>query len=85
MTSKAIQHPEVSATNSDKPAPSAAAILADLFRNMAAPFAGSGIEQAQARYRAQRQRAEKARAHANIVESLPLEEKQRLGLYRLID
>ena len=85
MTSKAIRHPEVPATNLDEPAPSAATILAELFRNMAAPFAGSETEQAQARYRARRARAEKAQTHANIVSSLPFEEKQKLGLHHLID
>ncbi len=85
MTSKPVQYSEIPATGFRKPESSIAAVLADLVRHVVAPFAATELEKSQARYRTRRERAANSGVHRNIVDSLPVEEKLRLGLYHFMD
>ena len=85
MNSKPMNYAEIPATDLEQRRASIMVVLADLFRHLAAPFTASDIEQAQARYRSKRERTARSRAHRSIVDSLPIEQKLRLGMYRFMD
>lgn len=56
-----------------------------IVKKAAAMFARGEIEQSQAWYRMKRERAVQHKLHQNIVDTLPVEEKLRFGMYRFMD
>ena len=56
-----------------------------LYRKVSALFVRSELAKAQAGYRTKQQRQTTHRNPQNMVNSLPIEEKLRLGMYRWID
>jgi hypothetical protein len=59
--------------------------LTAIVKKAAALFARSEIKQSQAWYRMKRERAVQHELHQDIVGTLPVEEKLRLGMYRFMD
>jgi hypothetical protein len=59
--------------------------ITELYRKVSALFVRSELAKAQAGYRTKQQRQTTHRNPQNMVNSLPIEEKLRLGMYRWID
>ena len=85
MNSKSIQYGETKNPVIEIPALPRKKTFAVMARTVISWFARSELEQARARFRIKHERAAQAEAKPDIVNSLPLDEKHRLGLYRLID
>ena len=85
MNSKSLQYRETASSVVELPALPRKHNFAAIARTVVGWFARSELERAQARFRFKRERAAQAAAKPNIVDSLPLEEKHGLGLYRLMD
>jgi hypothetical protein len=60
-------------------------IIAALCNKVSAFFVRSELAKAQAEYQVKQQRQSTHRNPQNMVNSLPLEEKLRLGMYHLVD
>jgi hypothetical protein len=61
------------------------ALIEAIFNQVAALFTAGHSGPSQAGYRARRARAVQADINQDIVRSLPIEEKLRLGMYRFMD
>ncbi|MDJ0780140.1 MAG: hypothetical protein QNJ85_19900 [Gammaproteobacteria bacterium] len=85
MNSKTLQYNATTDSAIDLPAlPSRNGFIA-LAKTVIGWFTRSELEQAQARYRLKRERAAQTAAQRDIVSAMPLEQKQSLGLHRLVD
>ncbi len=82
MNSKTLHY---SNQNIDVPALPQQGMLTGIAAKITALFVRSGIEQAQDYYRVKRERRATAPSHRDIVESLPIEDKLGLGMYRFMD
>ena len=85
MNSKSLQYSETANTVIEIPALPRKHTFAALARTVISWFVRSELEQAQAHFRIKRERAAQAETKQDIVNSLPLGEKHRLGLYRSMD
>lgn len=88
MTSKSIQLAGQANSEIDAPLsrhPSTFTAILQSIQDTFALLTRSELERSQAWHRTRRARAETMQSGRNIVDSLPVEEKLRLGLYHLID
>ena len=82
MNSKSIHIDYSSNPGITDTAAQSTSIITTLARQIRAWFIRSELEKAQAHYRCKQQRQQ---PRANILDSLPTEEKLHLGMYRSID
>ena len=85
MNSKTLQYNQSTDSAIDLTALPSRSVFSALAKTVIGWFTRSELEQAQARYRIKRERAAQTAAHQDIVSAMPLEQKQSLGLHRLID
>ncbi len=85
MNSESLQYDNSVNSGIEMPVLQQPGFFTAIVKRAVALFARSEIEQSQAWYRKKRERAVRHEIHQNIVGTLPVEEKLRLGMYRFMD
>lgn len=85
MNSKSLQYNETANSAFEIPDLPRNHTFATLASKITGWFTRGELEKARARYQARRERAAQVESRQDIVNSLPLDEKQQLGLYQLMD
>ncbi|UCH41349.1 MAG: hypothetical protein JSU67_06680 [Gammaproteobacteria bacterium] len=85
MNSKSLQYSETENSAIEIPALPRKHTFTALARTVIGWFSRSELEQARARFQIKRERAAQSGRKQDIVNSLSIEEKHRLGMYQLMD
>ncbi len=85
MNSNSLQHSNAGNTKLETFVSQQVSFLTTIIRKASSFFIRSEIEKSQARYKMKRQQQARAQLHQDIVNTLPVEEKLRLGMYHFMD
>jgi hypothetical protein len=84
MNSKSLQYNNIANSRLEKLATAQTSFITRIIRKVFDFFTRSKIEQAQASYQMKRKHETQADLHQDIVGTLPIEEKLRLGMYHFM-
>jgi hypothetical protein len=85
MNSNSLQHSNAGNTKLETFVSQQVSFLTTIIRKASSFFIRSEIEKSQARYKMKRQQQARAQLHQDIVNTLPVEEKLRLGMYHFMN
>jgi hypothetical protein len=85
MNSNSLQHSNAGNTKLETFVSQQVSFLTTIIRKAFSFFIRSEIEKSQARYKMKRQQQARAQLHQDIVNTLPVEEKLRLGMYHFMN
>jgi hypothetical protein len=84
MNSKSLQYNNIANSKLEKLATAQTSLITGAIRKLFDFLTRSEIEQAQASYKMKRKHETQAELHQDIVGTLPIEEKLRLGMYHFM-
>ncbi len=84
MHSKSLQYANIASSKFEKLATAQTSFVTTLIRKVSAALTRSEIERAQASYKMKRAHQTQSELNQDIVGTLPVEEKLRLGMYRFM-
>ncbi len=84
MHSKSLQYANIASSKFEKLATAQTAFVAAIIRKVSDALSRSEIERAQASYKMKRTCETRAELNRDIVGTLPVEEKLRLGMYHVM-
>ena len=84
MNSKSLQYSNIAKSRFERLATTQTSFITEIFRKLLNFLTRSEIEQARASYKMKRKHETQAELHQDIVSTLPIEEKLRLGMYHFM-
>jgi hypothetical protein len=84
MNSKSLQYNNIANSKLEKLATAQTSFITGIIRKVFDSLTRSEIEKAQASYKMKRKHETQAELHQDIVGTLPIEEKLRLGMYHFM-